>query len=91
MEPVSIKIEQSSSNNSNNSTSQLTKNASKKRKRNSENATFDPAFVMEYIPYENCADTTPHSTPPPTIRYAAQELFLPDNGLIMGRLLVAAW
>uniref|UniRef100_A0A1Q3F1W9 Putative transcriptional adapter 1 n=1 Tax=Culex tarsalis TaxID=7177 RepID=A0A1Q3F1W9_CULTA len=69
---------------------------SKKRKRSSksstEKVTFEPATVADFIPeladYESVAA---QSATIPTIRYAAQELFLPDNGLVLGRLLVGAW
>ncbi|XP_058811835.1 transcriptional adapter 1-like [Topomyia yanbarensis] len=71
--------------------------SSKKRKRSSkpssDRATFEPATVHDFIPkeiidYEQAAS---QSNTVPTIRYAAQELFLPDNGLVLGRLLVGAW
>ncbi|XP_039449212.1 transcriptional adapter 1-like [Culex pipiens pallens] len=71
--------------------------SSKKRKRSSksssERVTFEPAAVAEFIP--ELADfeqsVAAQSATIPTIRYAAQELFLPDNGLVLGRLLVGAW
>ncbi|EDS36607.1 SPT3-associated factor 42 [Culex quinquefasciatus] len=71
--------------------------SSKKRKRSSksssERVTFEPATVAEFIP--ELADfeqsVAAQSATIPTIRYAAQELFLPDNGLVLGRLLVGAW
>ncbi|XP_055586587.1 transcriptional adapter 1-like [Uranotaenia lowii] len=71
--------------------------SSKKRKRSSktssDRSTFEPVSVHEYIPkelvdYEQMAN---QSAAVPTIRYASQELFLPDNGLVLGRLLVGAW
>ncbi|XP_065072499.1 transcriptional adapter 1-like [Ochlerotatus camptorhynchus] len=71
--------------------------SSKKRKRSSKSssdrATFEPATVHDFIPkelvdYEQMAS---QSATIPTIRYAVQELFLPDNGLVLGRLLVGAW
>lgn len=72
--------------------------SSKKRKRSSKSssdrATFEPATVHEFIPeladYEQ-SSVAAQSATIPTIRYAAQELFLPDNGLVLGRLLVGAW
>ncbi|XP_053669973.1 transcriptional adapter 1-like [Anopheles nili] len=75
--------------------------SSKKRKRSSKSssdrATFEPMSPYEYISREFTG--TEHPSPPlgvaggtlPAMRYAAQELFLPDNGLVMGRLLVGAW
>uniref|UniRef100_U5EZP9 Putative transcriptional adaptor 1-2 n=1 Tax=Corethrella appendiculata TaxID=1370023 RepID=U5EZP9_9DIPT len=69
--------------------------SSKKRKRNSRSntdcATFKPAEVQDYIPTEINYDNLINQNNMPTIRYAAQELFLPDLGLVMGRLMVAAW
>lgn len=66
----------------------------KKRKRNSrpvsERTTFEPIELYDFLPEDNF-DLRPPSTPLPQPRFAAQELFLPDNGLILGRLLVAAW
>ncbi|XP_055526460.1 transcriptional adapter 1-like [Wyeomyia smithii] len=71
--------------------------SSKKRKRSSktslDRATFEPATVHDYIPKEliDYEQVASQSATVPTIRYAAQELFLPDNGLVLGRLLVGAW
>lgn len=89
LEPPSIKFENAKSEDTG---SQMSKGTNKKRRKAADNATFEPAFVMEYIPYENHADhTPPTANAPSTIRYAIQEMFLPDSGLVMGRLLVAAW
>ncbi|XP_063705329.1 transcriptional adapter 1-like [Culicoides brevitarsis] len=63
----------------------------KKRKRLSENATFEPSPVFDYLPCESFVDHTPVNATPPILRYVAQEMFLPDSGLIMGRLMVASW
>lgn len=67
---------------------------SKKRKRASktsnERAIFEPIDLYDFLPDEDM-ELRPPSTPLPQPRFAAQELFLPDNGLILGRLLVAAW
>lgn len=71
--------------------------SSKKRKRSSkpssDRATFEPAVVHDFIPKEllDYEQVASQSATIPTIRYAAQELFLPDNGLVLGRLLVGAW
>ncbi|KAJ6648043.1 Transcriptional adapter 1 [Pseudolycoriella hygida] len=83
--------------------SHYTSKSGKKRKRNSrltDQATFEPVEIYDYLP-EECSEfvrppTIPggsSSSPPPIPpqRFAVQELFLPDSGLIMGRLLVAAW
>ncbi|XP_058450309.1 transcriptional adapter 1-like [Malaya genurostris] len=71
--------------------------SSKKRKRSSkpssERVTFEPATVHDFVPKEliDYEQVASQSSTVPTIRYAAQELFLPDNGLVLGRLLVGAW
>lgn len=69
---------------------------SKKRKINHRSeplrAVFQPADIMDYIPKENLQDVVPpNGTSSPVQRYVVQELFLPEPGLIMGRLLVGAW
>ncbi|XP_055705360.1 transcriptional adapter 1-like [Phlebotomus papatasi] len=64
----------------------------KKRKRSfraSERATFEPPGVMDYLPAEATQDN--HHNTNHQQRFVAQELFLPDSALIMGRLLVGAW
>lgn len=74
--------------------------AAKRRKRSSRTAGgssdrghhFDVADLFEYIvdaPAAGGSGTPPRSLSPQ--RFAAQELFLPDAGLIMGRLLIGAW
>lgn len=68
--------------------------AAKKRKRNprtiSERSNFEPIDLFDYLPEEDLDYQMP-TTPLPQPRYAAQELFLPDSHLILGRILVAAW
>lgn len=66
----------------------------RKRSRLTDQATFEPVEIYDYLPDE-CSEfvrppTIPgssSSSPPPIPpqRFAVQELFLPDNGLIMGR------
>lgn len=79
-----------------------TKSSGKKRKRSSkpasDRATFEPVEVFDYLPDECPEIVRPPSTPggsspPPMMpqRFSVQELFLPDAGLVMGRLLVGAW
>lgn len=74
----------------------------KKRKRSSrtpaiDRAVFEPAELYDYLPEESPEVTRPPSTSGETTppispqRFAEQELFLPDIGLVMGRLLVGAW
>lgn len=74
--------------------------SAKKRKtefRSSDRVTFEPAEIYEYLPEECYKTIIPptiagNSPPPmPSQRYAAQELFLPDTGLILGRMMVGAW
>lgn len=69
---------------------------SKKRKRSSgranEQATFRPVDLYDILPEEKQESILRTPTLPfPQPRYAAQELFLPDNGFILGRVLVSAW
>lgn len=73
----------------------LSKDA-KKRKKSSrptaERSTFTPVDLYDFLPDENQESILrPPSTPLPQPRYAAQELFLPDTGLILGRIMVSAW
>uniref|UniRef100_A0A182JR18 Uncharacterized protein n=1 Tax=Anopheles christyi TaxID=43041 RepID=A0A182JR18_9DIPT len=75
--------------------------SNKKRKRSSKSSsdrsTFEPMSLYDYIPREPTGPDQDHGSfaqsgaTLPTMRYAAQELFLPDNGLVLGRLLVGAW
>lgn len=72
---------------------QASKNISgKKRKRRtgSERSIFEPIDLFDYLPEEN-EDIKAPSTPLHQPRFAVEELFLPDTGLILGRLLVVAW
>lgn len=91
MEPVKIKTESEQAASPFSMHTKGIGHPNKKRKRLSENATFEPASILEYIPYEDCVDHTPANATPPILRYVAQEMFLPDSGLIMGRLMVASW
>lgn len=74
-----------------------TNKISRKRKINhhrseSLKANFQPADVMDFMPKENLQDViAPNGNSSPVQRYAVQELFLPEPGLVMGRLLVGAW
>lgn len=89
----------SSSNVGGTSTSKSSSN-SRKRKRSSrpigERVTFEPVRIFEYLADEFSDIAPPSSSagsPPPISPqlFAAQELFLPHAGLVMGRLLVGAW
>lgn len=50
---------------------------------------FEPVSLFDYLPEEN--DELRPEKPIPQPRFAAQELFLPDTGLVFGRLLIGAW
>lgn len=75
--------------------------SAKRRKRSSrpttsDRATFDSADVFDYLAEENFEGVRPPGgiSPPRSLspqRFSVQELFLPDAGLVMGRLLVGAW
>lgn len=71
---------------------------SRKRKRSSRpnGVTFEPVKIYEYLAEEFSQIVPPSSSagsPPPISPqlFAAQELFLPHAGLVMGRLMVGAW
>lgn len=86
----------------NNSTASLSLKNAKKRKRSSR-TTSDRSLIesietFDYLPEESAEFTRPPSTPGtvrpshlPQQRFAAKELFLPDNGLVMGRFMLGAW
>lgn len=76
------------------STSNDTLNSKKRRKTTrppSEWATFEPAEISDYLTHEEGGTESNINNNTNPVRYAAQELFLPDAGLVMGRLLVGAW
>lgn len=78
----------------------VSSSAAKRRKRSSrptaDRATFDSADVFDYLAEESFDGVRPPGaiSPPRSLspqRFSVQELFLPDAGLVMGRLLVGAW
>lgn len=75
------------------SNSESVKNGVKRRKRHASNehlSIFVPFDLYDYLPKElDEPDTTNKQLYQP--RFAANELFLPDRSLILGRLLVVAW
>lgn len=77
------------------SKSSSSNSSSKKRKRTStrtERTKFDPVELYDVLPDQSKDYLTRlPSTPFLEVRYAAQELFLVDNALVMGRMLVSAW
>lgn len=62
----------------------------RKRRTGSERSVFEPVELFDYLPEEG-DDLPSSSASPHQPRFAADELFLPDTSLIMGRLLVIAW
>ncbi|BFF95760.1 transcriptional adapter 1 [Drosophila madeirensis] len=79
-------------------------NRSKRRKRSTrtfaERLNFEILEVLDFVAEDNMQVIRPPPTVsgdqpmqqhPPTQRYCAQELFLPDAGFIMGRFLIGAW
>lgn len=65
----------------------------RKRPRLTDHLTFDAAAAepLDYLPEENLASRPTDNGQPMQERYCVQELFLPDNGLVLGRLLIGAW
>lgn len=62
----------------------------RKRRTGSERSVFEPLDLFDYLPEETEEPRTTN-TKLHQPRFAAEELFLPDSGLILGRLLVVAW
>lgn len=63
-----------------------------KRRTRSERSIFEPVQLFDYLPEEN--EELPsqvQSQPMHQPRFIVEELFLPDSGLILGRLLIIAW
>lgn len=52
---------------------------------------FEPMDLFDYLPSEGEKFIRQPDTPFPQPRYAAQEIFLPDIGMVFGRLMVTAW
>jgi len=74
------------------STAMTNKRKRKRHVKPVEKVSFKEASIFNYMRVEDTsessnADTIQQQAP----RYAAQELFLPDTGLILGRLLIGAW
>lgn len=62
---------------------------SRRNKRNSrisEKTNFEPADLLEYLP-----PTSPPGAGSDGVKYATQEVFLPDHALVVGRFMLAAW
>ncbi|XP_038213630.1 transcriptional adapter 1-like [Zerene cesonia] len=58
----------------------------KRTSRTSEKSNFEPADLLEYLP-----PNSPPGAGSDGVKYAAQEIFLPDHALVVGRFMLAAW
>ncbi|XP_045763968.1 transcriptional adapter 1-like [Maniola jurtina] len=58
----------------------------KRSSRTSEKSNFEPADLLEYLP-----PNSPPGAGSDGVKYAAQEIFLPDHALVVGRFMLAAW
>ncbi|GBP23748.1 Transcriptional adapter 1 [Eumeta japonica] len=63
---------------------------SRRNKRNSrstsEKSNFETADIIEYLP-----PNSPPGAGSDSVKYAVQEVFLPDHALVVGRFMLAAW
>ncbi|CAK1551657.1 unnamed protein product [Leptosia nina] len=58
----------------------------KRTSRISEKSNFEPADLLDYLP-----PNSPPGAGSDGVKYAAQEIFLPDHALVVGRFMLAAW
>ncbi|XP_052751636.1 transcriptional adapter 1-like [Galleria mellonella] len=58
----------------------------KRSSRTSEKSNFEQADLLEYLP-----PNSPPGAGSDGVKYAAQEIFLPDHALVVGRFMLAAW
>ncbi|XP_041972833.1 transcriptional adapter 1-like [Aricia agestis] len=58
----------------------------KRSSRMSEKSNFEPADLLEYLP-----PNSPPGAGSDGVKYAAQEIFLPDHALVVGRFMLSAW
>ncbi|XP_046978519.1 transcriptional adapter 1-like [Vanessa cardui] len=58
----------------------------KRNSRTSEKSNFEPADLLEYLP-----PNSPPGAGSDGVKYATQEIFLPDHALVVGRFMLAAW
>ncbi|CAH0717324.1 unnamed protein product, partial [Brenthis ino] len=58
----------------------------KRNSRTSEKSNFEPADLIEYLP-----PNSPPGAGSDGVKYATQEIFLPDHALVVGRFMLAAW
>ncbi|XP_061706617.1 transcriptional adapter 1-like [Cydia pomonella] len=59
----------------------------KRSSRTSEKSNFEAADLLEYLP----PNSPPGAGSDGALKYAAQEIFLPDHALVVGRFMLAAW
>ncbi|XP_059060273.1 transcriptional adapter 1-like [Achroia grisella] len=58
----------------------------KRSSRTSEKTNFEQADLLEYLP-----PNSPPGAGSDGVKYASQEVFLPDHALVVGRFMLAAW
>lgn len=58
----------------------------KRSSRTSEKSNFEPVDLLEYLP-----QSSPPGAGSDGVKYAAQEIFLPDHALVVGRFMLSAW
>ncbi|XP_075972725.1 transcriptional adapter 1-2-like [Anticarsia gemmatalis] len=58
----------------------------KRSSRTSEKSHFEAVDLLEYLP-----PNSPPGAGSDGVKYAAQEIFLPDHALVVGRFMLAAW
>ncbi|KPJ20406.1 Transcriptional adapter 1 [Papilio machaon] len=58
----------------------------KRNSRTSERSNFEPVDLLEYLP-----SNSPPGAGSDGVKYATQEIFLPDHALVVGRFMLAAW
>nr|CAD7401121.1 unnamed protein product [Timema cristinae] len=89
---ASSPIQPQHSHHSSKTSGRISSNSSSKNKdqrhSRSDKVAFEPADILDYA---YVAKTSTKHTEEPPIRYCAQELFIPNTSLIMGRLLLATW
>ncbi|PSN33516.1 Transcriptional adapter 1 [Blattella germanica] len=70
------------------SDNKVNRRAKVKRRNRSDKGNFEPADFADYIYIPSAVPSNAFEEP---LRYSAQELFLPDISLILGRLMISAW
>ncbi|CAH0397315.1 unnamed protein product [Chilo suppressalis] len=58
----------------------------KRTSRTSERSNFEPVDLIEFLP-----PNSPPGAGSDGVKYASQEIFLPDHALVVGRFMLAAW